>query len=45
MSRDQGVAHLTVGDRSVDGVLDMKPLFVSVNHIGATPVPQLAAVG
>ncbi len=48
MSRDQGVAHLTVGDRSVDAVMDLKPLFVSVNHIGSsgTPVevPRLAAV-
>jgi hypothetical protein len=34
MTRDQGVAHLTVGDRSVDEVMDLKPLFVSINHIG-----------
>jgi len=36
MTRDQGVAHLTVGDRSIDGVMDLEPLFVSVNHIGAS---------
>jgi type IV secretory pathway TraG/TraD family ATPase VirD4 len=34
MNRNQGVAHLTVGDQSVDGVMDLEPLFVSTNHIG-----------
>jgi hypothetical protein len=34
MSRNQGVAHLTVGDTSVDKVMEMEPLFVSTNHIG-----------
>jgi hypothetical protein len=34
MNRNQGVAHLTVGDQSVDGVIDLEPLFVSTNHIG-----------
>jgi hypothetical protein len=47
MTRDQGVVHLTVGDRSVDAVMDLKPLFVSVNHIGnyedmPAPTPTLA---
>ena len=50
MTRDQGVAHLTIGDRSVDAVMNLKPLFVSVNQIGNTgspasaPTPVLAAV-
>jgi hypothetical protein len=34
MSRNQGVAHLTVGDTSIDKVMEMEPLFVSTNHIG-----------
>ncbi len=51
MSRNQGIAHLTVGDQSFDGVMNLEPLFVAVNHIGgaaqaaaAAAPPRLAAV-
>jgi hypothetical protein len=32
MNRDQAVAHLTVGDRSVDDVVDMPPLFLMPDY-------------
>jgi type IV secretory pathway TraG/TraD family ATPase VirD4 len=47
MSRDQGVVHATAGDRSVDAVVDLPPLFVSVNNLStnASNVVPLKAVG
>jgi hypothetical protein len=36
MNRNQGIVHLTVGDVSIDTVLDVKPLFVTPNHFNAT---------
>jgi hypothetical protein len=34
MHRNQAIAHVTLGDRSLDAILDLQPLFVGPDHTG-----------
>jgi len=36
MHRNQAIAHVTLGDRSLDAILDLQPLFVGPDHTGRT---------
>ncbi len=44
MTRDQGLCHVTAGDRSIDAVIGMKPMYVTPALSAAAPIPAQSAV-
>jgi hypothetical protein len=49
MHRNQAIAHVTLGDRSLDAILDLQPLFVGPDHTGRilpdNVIPLKASIG
>ncbi len=43
MTRDEGFCHVTAGDRSIDAVVPMKPMYVTPSPVAAAPPPLVAA--
>jgi hypothetical protein len=37
MNRNQAIAHVTMGDRSVDAIVNLTPLYVGEDHTGRIP--------
>ncbi|MDQ2908434.1 MAG: hypothetical protein M3R44_03675 [Candidatus Eremiobacteraeota bacterium] len=44
MTRDEAFCHVTAGDRSIDAVVPMKPMYVTPSPVMSAPSPRAEAV-